>query len=199
MKWDCLDAFSVSATLRGTPLWCTLSRNFPQRAFLFPLHTNRLILSLSFFYRLFLSPRFHAVSLPSPLHLVVRHFFFATVAFRVFSAAFLSVDRCVTLEKGYWRPARSLARACVAGLVRLSTDNTAAFDSRREKTREEFKPHATKPIPSATEHFCFIKSGECVSTWMDDRFSGVLSLLVEAPFSFDSVFDQRYWDVCSEV
>lgn len=58
IKWNCLDAFNASATLRGTPLWYPLSQ-FP---------ATRLSLCLippPFFYRLFLAPR--SLFFPLPL------------------------------------------------------------------------------------------------------------------------------------
>lgn len=48
IKWNCLDAFNASATLRGTPLWYPLSQ-FPA--------TRLCLIPPPFFYRLFLAPR----------------------------------------------------------------------------------------------------------------------------------------------
>lgn len=91
IKWNCLDAFNASATLRGTPLWYPLSQ-FP---------ATRLSLCLippPFFYRLFLAPR--SLFFPLPLSrfssLFVSRFSFSAFLSFLLSALFV---RCANTWK----------------------------------------------------------------------------------------------------
>ena len=97
MKWNCLDAFNASATLRGTPLWYPLSqfpatRHYPLSP---PFHPS-LSLSPSPSFLSSISPRFlFSTFLSPPLRFFVLLSFYTGSAVRYSFASpqpFLSAD-----------------------------------------------------------------------------------------------------------
>lgn len=118
IKWNCLDAFNASATLRGTPLWYPLSQ-FP---------ATRLSLCLippPFFYRLFLAPR--SLFFPLPLSrfssLFVSRFSFSPFLFFLHQL-FLSGARTLGKKKKTVRHEKTSGRGT---WIRFNARNPIPF------------------------------------------------------------------------
>lgn len=170
MKWNCLDAFNASATLRGTPLWYPLSQFPATRHYPLPSispSVSSLLLLFFIVYFLFHVPFFPPLTFAffSSLHLSLFLFFFFfpfpslfSTAMRVFSTAFLSGAR--TLEK------RKM-------VTREDTGGRGTWIRFNESTRGIQSPSPILPPVARTapaeKRFRFIKNGGRATPSKNDR------------------------------
>lgn len=146
IKWNCLDAFNASATLRGTPLWYPLSQ-FPA--------TRLCLIPPPFFYRLFLAPR--SLFFPLPLSR------FSSLFISRFSFPLLSPLRsfCPVREHLEKRKKRLDTRRHRGGV--------RGFDSTRGiQSPSPILPPVARTAP-AEKRFRFIKSGGRATPSKNDR------------------------------
>lgn len=165
MKWNCLDAFNASATLRGTPLWYPLSQFPATRHYPLPsISPSVSSLLLLFFIVYFLlhvpfSPPPLSLSRFSPLFIFRFSFSFSFFPFPLFfPPLFLSGAR--TLEK------RKM-------VTREDTGGRGTWIRFNESTRGIQSPSPILPPVARTapaeKRFRFIKNGGRATPSKNDR------------------------------
>lgn len=137
MKWNCLDAFNASATLRGTPLWYPLSQFPATRHYPLPSispSVSSLLLLFFIVYFLLHVPFFPPLTFAffSSLHLSLFLFFF----FFPFPSLFFHRDACF-LHRSFC-PVREHLKKEKWLHEKTPEEGVRGFDS--TKVREESNP-----------------------------------------------------------
>lgn len=171
MKWNCLDAFNASATLRGTPLWYPLSQFPATRHYPLPSispSVSSLLLLFFIVYFLLHVPFFPPLSLSrfSPLFIFRFSFSFSFFPFPLFFP-----PRCVFSPPLFLSGARTLEKRKM--VTREDTGGRGTWIRFNESTRGIQSPSPILPPVARTapaeKRFRFIKNGGRATPSKNDR------------------------------
>lgn len=169
MKWNCLDAFNASATLRGTPLWYPLSQFPATRHYPLPsISPSVSFLLLLFFIVYFLLhvPFFFSFPLSRFSSLFIFRFSFS---FFLFSFPLFFPPRCVFSPRPFLSGARTLEKRKT--VTREDTGGRGTWIRFNESTRgiQSSSPILPPVAHPAEKRFRFIKSGGRATPSKNDR------------------------------
>ena len=171
MKWNCLDAFNASATLRGTPLWYPLSQFPATRHYLLPsISPSVSSLLLLFFIVYFL---LHVpFSPPSHFRVFLLSSSFAFPFLFLFSLSLsFFPPRCVFSPPLFLSGARTLEKRKM--VTREDTGGRGTWIRFNESTRGIQSPSPILPPVARTapaeKRFRFIKNGGRATPSKNDR------------------------------